>query len=169
MSFPATRFSLPHVGAARNQGPGSAASADSQIDILLWDSQPGYRTVHTNDVPHLQRGDLQGFPAASAALANARTPHDRRTRQCSISSPNGPGRLPAAPRSTAAPAVPAALQHATASDRESVEAGSAPGHSQSLLRHVARSAESRQRLLRSLAPAQQSAASTIRHYLRRCV
>ena len=169
MSFPATRFSLPHVGAARNQGPDSAACADSQIDILLWGGQPGYRTVHTNDVPHLQRGDLQDFPAASFASADARTPHDRRARQCPISPRKTPRRLPAAPRSIATPAVPAALQPATGSNRASVEAGSAPGHSQSLLRHVARSARSRQRLLRSLAPAQQSAASTMLHYLRHCV
>ena len=53
--------------------------------------------------------------------------------------------FPAAPRSTATPAVPAALQPAAGSNRASVEAGSAPGHSQSLVRHVARSAESRQR------------------------
>ena len=169
MSLPATRFSLPHVGAARNQGPDPAACADPQIDILLWGCQPGYRTVRANDVPSLHRSDLQDFPAAPAAPADARTPHDRRTRQCSISSRKAPGRLPAAPCSTAAPAVPAAIQPATGADRESVEAGSAPGYSQSLLRHVARSAASRQRLLRSLAPAQQSAASTMLHYLRRCV
>ncbi|MHB8563314.1 MAG: transposase [Acidiferrobacteraceae bacterium] len=45
----------------------------------------------------LQRGDLQGFPSAPAAPADARTPHDRRTRQCSISSRKVPGRLSASP------------------------------------------------------------------------
>jgi hypothetical protein len=169
MSLPATRLALPHVGSARNQRPDSAACSDPQVGGLLWSRQPGYRAVRTNDVPYLQRRHVPDFPQALASPANARTPHDRRARQRSLSSRKTPGRLPSSQCSTVASAVPAALQPATGSDRASVEADSTPCHSQSLLRHARRSAESRKCLLRSLAQAQQGAASAMLHYLRRCV
>ena len=169
MSLPATRFALPHVGSAGNQGPDPAACADSKVGGLLWGRQFGHRTVRTNDVPYLQRRHVPDFPQAVASPANARTPHDPRARQRSLSSRKAPGRLPSLPCSTVAPVVPAALQPATGSDRASVEADSAPCYSQPLLRHAGRRAESRQRLLRPLAQTQQGAASIMLHYLRRCV
>ncbi len=169
MSLPATRLPLSHVGTSRSQGPDPAACADPKVGGLLWGRQFGHRTVCTNDVPHLQRRHLQDFPQAVASPANARTPLDRRARQRSVSSRKTPGRLPSSPCSTIAPAVPAALQPAIGSDRAGVEADSAPCYSQSLLRHTGRSAEGRQRLLRSLAYAQQGPASVMLHYLRRCV
>jgi hypothetical protein len=169
MSLPTTRFPLPHVGGARNQGPDPAPCADPKVGGLLWGRQFGYRAVRTDDVPHLQRRYVPELPAAAASPANARTPHDRRARQRSLSSRKTPGRLPSSPCSTIAFAVPAALQPTTGPDRAGVEADSTPGYSQPLLRHAGRSAQSRQRLLRSLAQAQQGAASTMLHYLRRCV
>jgi hypothetical protein len=169
MSLPATRFPVPHVGAARNQGPYPAPCANPKVGGLLWSGQFGHGAVRANDVPYLQRRHLPQFPQAVASPANARTAHDRRSRQRSLSSRKTPGRLPSSQGSTAAAAVLAALQPSTGSDRASVEADSAPCYSQPLLRHAARSAESRQRLLRSLARAKQSAASTMLHYLRRCV
>ena len=169
MSLPATRLPLPHVGTARSQGPDPAACADPKVGGLLRGRQFGHRTVRTNDVPDFQRRHLQDFPQTVASPANARTPLDRRARQRAVSSRKTPGRLPSSPCSTVASAVPAALQPATGSDRAGVEADSAPRYSQPLLRHAGRSAESRQRLLRSLAQAQQRAASTMLHYLRRCV
>jgi len=169
MSLPAARFPVPHVGTARNQGPDPAACADPKVGCLLWGRQFGHRTVRTDDVPHLQCRYVPDFPPAVALPANAWTAHDPRARQRSLSSRKTPGRLPASPCRTVASAVPAALQPATGSDRTGVEADSAPCNSQPLLRHAGRSAEGRQRLLRPVAKAQQSSASTMLHYLRRCV
>jgi hypothetical protein len=169
MPLPATRLALPHVGSTRNQGPDLAARANPKIRGLLWGRQFGHRTVRTNDVPYLQRRHVSDFPQTIASPANARTSHDRRARQRSLSSRTTPRRLPSSACSTVAPAVPAALQPATRSDRTGVEADSPSCYSQPLLRHADRSAESRQRLLRSLAQAQQGAASIMLHYLRRCV
>jgi hypothetical protein len=169
MSLPTTRFALPHMGGAGDQRPDPAACADSKVGGLLWGRQFGHWTVRTNDVPHLQRRHLPEFSQTVAAPANAWTPHDPRARQRSLPSRKTAVPLPSSPCSTVAPAVPATLQPATGANRASVEADSAPGDSQSLLRNARRSAKSRQRLLRSLAQAQQGAASTMLHYLRRCV
>src|ERR1700676_1998210 len=169
MSLPAKRLALSHVGTPRNKGPRLAACADPKVGGLLWGRQFGYRAVRTDDVPYLQRRHIPDFPPAVAAPTNARAPNDRRARQRSLSSRKTPGRLSSSPRSTVAPAVPAALQPTTGSDRTGVEADPTPGYSQPLLRPPGRSPQSRQRLLRSLAQVQQSAASTMLHYLRRCV
>jgi DDE superfamily endonuclease len=65
--------------------------------------------------------------------------------------------------------VSTAIQPATGPDRTSLEADPAPRNAQPVLRNASRSAQSRQRLLRPLAPTKQSAASIMLHYLRRCV
>jgi len=117
MSLSATRFPLSHVGTAGNQGPDPAARADPQVGGLLWGSQSGYRPVRTNDVPDLQRCDVPNLPPATAAPTHAQAPHDRRAPQRSLSSRKTPHQLPSSPCSTVAPAVSAALQPATGSDR----------------------------------------------------
>jgi hypothetical protein len=169
MSLSATRFPLPHVGTAGNQGSDPATCADPQVGGLLWGSQSGYRPVRTNDMPDLQRYDVPNLPPATAAPTHARAPHDRRARQRSLSSRQTPYRLPSSPCAPVALAVSSALQPATGSDRTGLETHSAPCYSQPLLRHTGRSAEGRQRLLRSLAKTQQDTASTMLHYLRRRV
>lgn len=169
MSFPATRFALPHVGTAGNQGSHPAACAHPQICGLFWCRQLAYRSVRTHDVPNLQRRDFPDFPQTTAAPTNARTAHDPRTRQCSLSSRPAPGPVSTPERPTPAPPVPATLQSSTRPDRASVEADSAPRDAQSLLRNASRGAAGGQRLLRWLASTQQSAASTMLHYLRHCV
>jgi len=169
MSLPTTRFPLPHVGTARNQGSDPAPCADPKVGGLLWGRQFGHRAVRTHDVPYLQRRHVPDFPQTLASPTNARTPHDRRARQRALSSRQTPGRLSSSPCPPVASDVPAALQPTTGADRAGVEADSAPGYSQPLLRHAGRSAESRQRLLRSLAQTQQGAASIMLHYLRRYV
>jgi len=169
MSLPATRLALSHVGTAGNQGPHPAACADPQVGGLFWRRQFGHRAVRTDDVPDLQRCNVPHFPQAVAAPTNARTPNDRCARQCPLSSRQTPGRLSSSPCPTVAPALPAAVQPATRSYRTSVEAHSAARNSQPLLRNAPRRTESRRRLLRSLASAQQGAASLMLHYLRRCV
>ncbi len=169
MSLPAARLPLPHVGTARNQGSDPAACADPKIRCLFWCRQFGQRAVRANDVPHLQRRHLQDFSQTLAAPAHAGTKDDRRAGQCSISPRATPGRFPPQQCSKSQPVVPSAVQPSVGSDRARLEADSASRHSQSLLRHAARSAQSCQRLLRSMAKSQYGSASIMLHYLRRCV
>ena len=169
MPLPTTRFALSHVGTAGNQGPHFAACTDPKVRGLFRCGQFGQRSVRTHDVPDLQRCDFPDFPQAPLAPTNSRTPHDRRARQCPLPSRETPGRLSSSTCPTVASAFPAALQPATGFDRASVEADPAPGNSQPLLRNTSRRTKSRQRLLRSLAQAQQSTPSPMLHYLRRCV
>lgn len=152
MSLPATRLALPHVGAAGNQRPHSAACTDPQVRGLFRCRQPGNRPVRAHDVPHLQRRHFPELPQKAAAPpADSRKANDLGAGQCPISSRDTPSRLPAPPCSPPAAAVSAALQPATGSDRASLETDPATGNSQSLLRNPSRSTESGQRLLQSLA------------------
>ncbi len=169
MSLPAARFALPNVGTARNQRPDPAACTDPKIRGLLWRRQLGQRTVRANDVPHLQRCHLQDFPQALDAPTHAGVAHHRGVGQCSISPCEAPLRLPSQQCAKSDSAVSPALQPSVGSNRARLEADSASRYSQPLLRHAARSAQSRQRLLRSMAQGQQRAASIMLHYLRRCV
>jgi hypothetical protein len=169
MSLPATRFSLPHVGAARNQRPDPAACTDPKIRGLLWCRQLGQWTVRPNDVSHLQRGHLQDFPQAPAASIHAGTTNNRGAGQCSISPRETPRRLPSQQCAASDSVVPSAVQSSVGSNRARLETDSAPRHPQPLLRHAARSAQSRQRMFRSMAKGQQCLASIMLHYLRRCV
>jgi hypothetical protein len=169
MSLPAAWFPMPHVGTARNQGPNLAACADPKVGGVLWCRQFGQWAVRAHDVSHLQRRHLQDIPQAPAAPAHAGAANDRRAGQCSISSRETPGRLPSQQCSASDSAVSSALQSSVGSDRARLETDSASRHPQPLLCHAARSAQSRQRLLRPMAKGQQRAASIMLHYLRRCV
>ena len=169
MSLPATWFALSHVGTAGGQGPDPAACADPQVDRLLWGRQLAHREVCPSDVQSVQRRDLPALPRTTAASSSAPSLYDRGARQCSLSSRRAPGSIPAPPCSTPETAISAALQSAARLDRERLEADSALGNSQSLLRHARRGARGRQRVLRSLAWAESCLATTMLHYLRRRV
>ena len=169
MSFPTARFALPHVGTAGNQGPHLAACADPQVRRLLWRRQLAQWSVRSHDVRDFQRRHVPELSPASAAPADSRTAHDAGTGQRSVSSRDPLGAIFAPPRSTSTAGVSTAIQPATGPDRTSLEADPAPRNAQPVLRNASRSAQSRQRLLRPLAPTKQSAASTMLHYLRRCV
>lgn len=169
MSLPATRFALSHVGTAGNQGPHLAACADPKVRGLFRCRQFGHRSVRTHDVPDLQRRNIPELSQAAAAPKDSRATHDPRTRQRPLSSCTPLGCILAPPCARSAATVSAALQPATCPDRASLETHPALGNAQPLLRNASRSAESRQRLLRSLAPTEPSAAPSMLHYLRRCV
>ena len=158
MSLPTTRFALPHVGTARNQGPHLAARADPQVRRLLWRGQPAQWSVRSHDVRDFQRRHVPELSAASAAPAHTGTAHDAGTGQRSLSSRDPLGAIFAPPRSRSAAGVSAAIQSATGPDRTSLEADPAPRNAQPVLRNASRSAQSRQRVLRPLAPTKQSAA-----------
>jgi hypothetical protein len=169
MSLPATRFALSHVGTAGNQGPHLAARLDPKVRGLFRCRQFDHRSVRTHDVRDLQRRNVPELSQAAAAPKDLRTTHDPCTRQRPLSSRLTPGHIFAPPRSRSAAAVSASIHPATCPDRASLETGPALGHAQPLLRNASRSAQSRQRLLRSLAPTEQSVAPLMLHYLRRCV
>lgn len=169
MSLPATRFALSYVGTAGNQGSHLAACADPKVRGLFRCRQFDHRSVRTHDVPHLQRRNIPELPQADAASKESRTTHDPRARQRPLSSRTPLGRVFASPCSGSATAVSTALQSATCPDRASLETHPSLGDTQPLLRNPSRSAESCQRVLRSLAPTEQSAAPTMLHYLGRCV
>ena len=169
MSFPATRFALPHVGTAGNQGPSLAARLDPKVHCLFRCRQFAHGSVHPHDVHDLQRRNLPELSQAAAAPKEARTAHDPGTRQRPLPSRLTPGRVSTPPCSKSAVAVSTTLQPSTCPDRASLEAGPAPGNPQPLLCNASRSAQSRQFLLQPLAPTEQRLAPSMLHYLRRCV
>src|SRR5579863_237722 len=169
MSLPATRFALPHVGTAGNQGSHPAACAHPQVRGLFRCRQLAYRSVRTHDVRDLQRRHFPGLPDATAAPTNPRTAHDPRTRQCSLSSRHTPGPVSTPERPTPAPPVLATLQSSTRPDRAGLETDPAPRDAQSLLRNASRRDRKSTRLLRPLASAELGVTPPMLHYLRRCV
>lgn len=169
MSLPATRLALPNVGTTGSQGPDPAARAYAKVRGLFRCGQLEQRPVRSHDVHNLQRGNFPELSQATAAPTNTGPAHDPRTRQCSLSSRSAPGSIPASKRPTPAAAIPATLQPSTCPDRARLETDPAPGNAQSLLRNASRGADSRQRLLRSLAQTERRLASSMLHYLRRCV
>lgn len=169
MSLPAARFALPHVGTAGNQGSDLAACADPQVRGLFRCRQLAQWSVRSHDVHNFQRRHIPELSQAPAAPTDARTAHDAGTGQRSLSSRDPLGAIFAQPRSRSTAVVSAAIQPATSPDRTSLEADPAPRNAQPVLRNASRSAQGRQRLLRWLAATKQSVASTMLHYLRRCV
>jgi hypothetical protein len=169
MPLPATWLALPHVGPAGDQGPDPAARTDPQVHRLLRRGQPQYRTARAHDVQGLQRRDLPALSQAAAAPSNAPPPHDSRARQRSLPSRRDPQAIPAPAGAVSATALSTTLQPAARLDRACLEAYSAPGDSQQILRHTRRSAPGRQHLLRSVVSTACSIATPMLHYLRRCV
>src|SRR5208283_248925 len=169
MSLPTARFALPHVGTTGNQGSDLAARADPQVRRLLWCRQLAQWSVRSHDVRDFQRHHVPELSQAPAAPTHTRTAYDAGTGQRSLSSRDPLGPIFAQPRSKPTAVVSATIQPATGPDRTSLEADPTPRNTQPVLRDASRSAQSRQRLLRWLAPTKQSAASTMLHYLRRCV
>jgi len=169
MSLPTTWVALPNVDTARNQGSDPAACADSKVRGLLRRGQPQQRSVRTHDVHRLQRRDLSELPQATAPSSPLRPSHGDRTRQCPLPSRCTPGPVFAPLRSTPQAPVSAALQPPTRTHRASLQVSPATRNAQSLLRYTPRGLGGRRRLLRPLATAQSSAATTMLHYLRRCV
>src|SRR5208282_131852 len=166
MSLPTTRLALSHVGTARNQGSNLAARADPQVRRLLWCRQPAKRSVRSHDVHDFQCGHVPELSQAPAAPTDTRAAHDAGTGQRSVSSRDPLGPIFAQPRSKPTAVVSALIQPTTSPDRTRLEADPTPRNAQPVLCDASRSTQSRQRLLRPLAPTKQSAASFMLHYLR---
>ena len=73
--LPAARYTVPHVGAPRDQGPGGHARVHPQIHRLLRRGEPADGQVHPCPLAEIQRGDLCGLPQNLAAAPFARQAH----------------------------------------------------------------------------------------------
>ena len=98
MPLPATRFALPHVGTAGNQGPDLATCADPKVRGLLRRRQFGHRSIRAHDVRDLQRHDVPELPQAAAASKDLPTTYGPRAGQRPLSSRTTPGHVLAPPR-----------------------------------------------------------------------
>src|SRR5215831_17639235 len=166
MSLSATRLALSQVGAPRGKRPDFAACSHPQIRRLLWRGQSAHRSVRAQDLQGVQCRNVPALPRAVAAVSNARPPHHPRARQRSLPSCCDPGPVPAPACCTLETAVSSTLQSAARADRAALETDSAASNAQPLLPHTRRRAQSRQRLLQSLALSERDLAETMLHYLR---
>src|SRR5574337_683089 len=113
MPLPTTWHPVSYVGAARNQGSGSAPCSHPQVGGLFWGCQLAHRQVHLLAVRHVQRGHVRDLSEDAAAASFAWHAHGAGTGQCPIP-PRGPAQTLASKISRRAhPAVSAAVQSAT--------------------------------------------------------
>jgi hypothetical protein len=169
MPLPTTWHSVSYVGAARNQGSGSAPCPHPQVSGLCWGRQLAHRQVHPLSVRHVQRGHVRDLSEDAAAASLAWHAHGAGTGQCPIP-PRGPAQTLAPKISRRAhPAVSAAIKSATGSHRARLETRSPHGDTQPVLRHPGRRGNCHLHLLRPLENTQFSATETMRHNLRRYV
>lgn len=169
MSLSTARLALSDVGGTGDQGPYLAARPDSQIRGLFRSGQFKERSVRSHDVPGIQRSDVPTISQAAAAPPPSGATHGRGAGQCALPSCKPSASVSPPQRPPSAPVVLAALQSTARSNRASMETDETFGDAQSLLSHASRPTLRRQFLLRSLASTKQRVASTMLHYLRRCV
>jgi hypothetical protein len=169
MPLPTTWHSVPHVGAARDQGSGAAPCAHPQVGRLLRGCQFAHRQVHPFAVRHVQRGYVRNLSEDAVAASLSWHAHGAGARQC----PVPPRDLAQAVASNisrrAHPAVSAAVQSAAGPHRARLEARPPPGDTQSVLRHPGRRVDRHLHMLRPLENAQLGATEIMRHNLRRYV
>ena len=169
MPLPTTWHPVSYVGAARNQGSGSAPCPHPQVGGLFRGRQLAHRQVHPLSVRHVQRDHVRDLSEDAAAASLAWYAHGAGTGQCLIP-PCGPAQTLASNISRRAhPAVSAAVLSATGSHRASLEVGPPPGEAQPVLRQLGRRADRRLHMLRSLENTQFGATAIMRHNLRRYV
>lgn len=158
MPFPATRYTLSHVGPARGQGSSSDPCFHSQIHCLLWRGQPTEREVRLCNLTRIQCGHVRSFFEKASSPPITSEEDSRHIGQCSLPPCQAAQavieKAPEVPRAV----VPASIQSPTGSNRASVEVGSSIGHTQSVLCQPGRGTHRHRSLFRSLAKAQLSAA-----------
>lgn len=169
MPLPATRLTVPDVGAAGDQGSGIAPRTHTQIGRLFRCRQPVQWQVRSRPVRYLQCTDLRNLSEEVAAA-----PFARQTHGCCAGQRQIPPCHPADAFTQKIPesadlALSAAIQPAIGTGRTRLEAGPTYGNTQSFLSHIERSPRRRRNLLRPLAKTKLNLTSIMRHYLRRCV
>ena len=169
MPLPATWHPVPDVGAARDQGSGTDACANSQISGLLWCRQPEHREVRACHVREVRRGYIRDVFEEAAATSVPRQAHGGCIGQCQI--PPCRTSQTIAPEVSRCPdtSVSATVQSAVGAYRARLEVGPSYGNAQSVLRHTGRSALRGLDMFRPLEIPKFDAAKIMRHYLRRYV
>lgn len=138
MPFPATRHTVPNVGATGGQRPGAVPCAHAQVGGLLRGGELEDGQIRLLDVREIRRTNIRNLPEETVAAPLARQAHGHRARQCPIP----PCHIVGAPVTQIPqgvdPAVLAAIQPATGSHRTGLEAGAAVGYTQPILCHLGR-------------------------------
>src|SRR5258706_2169110 len=169
MPLPATRNALPHVGAARDARSGAAARAHAQVGGLLRCGPSRHGSLRLGHVRSLQCTNLRYLPAPALATPPPRQAPGRRAGQRQVPPRALTGASAASIPSWPELTAPDALQPTACTDRAGLEARAPSGPAQPLLRYARLRPRRRQPLFRQLVATQQSAASTMLHYLSRCV
>lgn len=138
MPFPATRHTVPDVGAAGDQRPGAVPRTHAQIGGLLWGCELEDWQIRPFDVREIRRAHIRNISKEAAAAPLARQAHGHRARQRPIPPCHIVGTPVAQIPQSAGLAVLAAIQPATGSHRAGLETGAAAGHTQPVLRHLGR-------------------------------
>jgi len=169
MPFPATRHTVPDVGAARGQRPGADPCAHAQVGGLLRGGQFEDWQIRPLDVREIRRSYIRNLPEETVAAPLARQAHGHRARQCPIPPCHIAGAPVAQIPQSVGPAVLAAIQPATGSYRAGLEIGAASGYTQQVLRHLGRIALRSRIMFRLVEKTECGAVQIMRHYLRRYV
>ena len=167
--LPTARHTLPNVGSPRGQRPGVDPRAHAQIDSLLWRGELGDREIRIQLVRHVRRQNIRDISQVTTAPPHARQTHGNRLGQRPIPPRQVTRAVVAKASQGADPPIPAAVQPAVGADRASLETDPTLGHPQPILRDAWRGAGRCRAVLRTMAKAQLSAETIMRHYLRRYV
>ena len=136
MPFPATRHTVPDVGAARGQRPGAIPCPHPQIGGMLRGGKLEDWQIRPLNVREIRRPHIRNVLEETVAAPLARQAHGHRTRQCTIPPCDIVGAAVTQIPQGADPAIFAAIQPATGSHRAGLETGAAAGYTQQVLRHL---------------------------------
>lgn len=154
MPFPATRHTVPNVGAAGSKRPGAFPCAHPQVGGMLRGSKPEDGQIRQLDVREIRRTHIRNIPEEIVAAPLARQAHGHRARQCAIPPCHIVGATVAQIPQGADPAVLAAIQPAIGSHRAGLETGAEDVYTQPVLRHSGRIALRSRIMFRLLAKAE---------------
>ena len=123
------------LGAARNQGSGSAPYAHPQVGRLLWHGRSEQRQVRSYHVQDVPCHDVRDFSEDAAATSLLRHVYRPGVGQCPVSSrglaQTIASQIPHLPH----PVLSAAVHSATGPHQSNLEASPPPGDAQPILPH----------------------------------
>jgi len=157
MPFPATRHTVPDVGAAGGKRPGAFPCAHPQVGGMLRGSKLEDWQICPLDVREIRRPHIRNIPEEIVAAPLARQAHGHRARQCTIPPCHIVSATVTQILQGVGPTVLTAIQSATRSHRAGLETGTAAGYTQPVLRHLGRIALRSRIMFRLLAKTERSA------------
>lgn len=169
MPLPATRYTLPNVGASGNERPSPSACAHAEVDRLLWRSEHGYWKACHRLRTEIQCRFIRAISEATIQASSTQQTGGRYTRQCQIPPCAGATPHSTSPPQGTLPAVSATVQSRTQPDREGLETGAPVSHTQPALPDAGRCAGRGWRAFRHLGQAKSATGKTMRHNLSRYV